>query len=66
MYTKLHAERSRSMNGDAIKSLTPLNIEKILKLDVLKTDYYGDLSYPSYLYYNPYDTTYSVEIDVVS
>lgn len=29
------------------------NIEKILKLDLLKTDYYHN-SYPSYLLYNPY------------
>jgi hypothetical protein len=42
------------------------NIEMILKLDVLKTDYFGDASYPSYLYYNPYDTSYSVEINVGS
>jgi hypothetical protein len=42
------------------------NIEMILKLDVRKTDYFGDSSYPSYLYYNPYDTTHSVAIDVGS
>ncbi|MFC2084653.1 LamG-like jellyroll fold domain-containing protein [Bacteroidota bacterium] len=30
------------------------NVEKILKLDLLKTDYYHVDAYPSYLMYNPY------------
>ena len=42
------------------------NIEMILQLDVLKTDYFGDESYPTFLYYNPYDTEQSVIIDVGS
>ena len=42
------------------------NIEMILRLNVLKTDYFSDASYPSYLYYNPYDTIQSVQIDVGS
>jgi len=40
------------------------NIEGILKLDVLKTDYFHDDAYPSYLYYNPYDEAKTVSIDV--
>jgi hypothetical protein len=38
--------------------------EKILQLDLLKTDYYHDKAYPTSLYYNPYDVEKSVEIDV--
>lgn len=40
------------------------NIEYILQLDVLKTDYFGDNAYQTYLYYNPYQTAQNVEIDV--
>jgi hypothetical protein len=42
------------------------NVPMILKLDVLKTDYFQGSAYPTYLYYNPYDTTYSVDIDLQS
>jgi len=31
------------------------NVEKILKLDLLKTDYFHDISYPTFLYFNPYN-----------
>ncbi len=30
------------------------NVEGILKLDLLATDFYRDEAYPTYLYYNPY------------
>ena len=30
------------------------NVEGILKLDLLKTDYYHSAAYPTYLFYNPY------------
>ncbi len=40
------------------------NDEKILQLDCLVTDYYHDEAYPTYLYYNPYDVTKMVKIDV--
>ncbi len=40
------------------------DVEGILRLDVLKTDYYHDPAYPTYLYYNPYSTDKSVEVDV--
>lgn len=42
------------------------NEEKILQLDCLVTDYYHDEAYPTYLYYNPYDSEKTVEIDVGS
>lgn len=40
------------------------NVEKILQLDLLATDYYHAEAYPTYLYYNPYSTAQSVQIDV--
>jgi hypothetical protein len=40
------------------------NVEKILQLDLLKTDYFHAEAYPTYLYYNPYSSTKTVEIDV--
>ncbi len=38
------------------------NIEGILRLDLLKTDYYRNNAYPTYLYYNPYDISKSVGV----
>lgn len=46
--------------------IEPTNDEKILQLDCLVTDYYHDDAYPTYLYYNPYNITKTVEIDVGS
>jgi hypothetical protein len=40
------------------------NVEKILQLDMLATDYYHAEAYPTYLYYNPYTTAQSVQINV--
>ncbi len=42
------------------------NIPMILQLDLLKTDYFHDQAYPSYLYYNPYQEEKTVELDVGS
>ena len=42
------------------------NVEMILKLDVLKTDYFHNEAYPTYLYFNPYDVEKTVQIDVGS
>ena len=42
------------------------NVEKILQLDLLKTDYFHAQAYPTYLYYNPFTSTRTVEIDVGS
>jgi hypothetical protein len=36
------------------------NVDKILQLDCNATDFYQEDSYPTYLYYNPYDTMKSV------
>lgn len=46
--------------------IAPTNDEKILQLDCLRTDYYHDEAYPTFLYYNPYDVTKMVEIDLGS
>ncbi len=39
------------------------NIEGILKLDVLKTDYYHGNAYPTFLFYNPYATSQIVNLN---
>ncbi|NIK78096.1 hypothetical protein FHS15_003234 [Paenibacillus castaneae] len=38
------------------------NVEGILKIDALKTDYYHEAAYPTFLYYNPYESEQNVEI----
>ncbi|MCK4446738.1 MAG: laminin G, partial [Candidatus Marinimicrobia bacterium] len=40
------------------------NIEGILRLDVLKTDYFHADAYPTYLYYNPHDEGKNVAIEI--
>ncbi len=42
------------------------NVEKILQLDLLKTDYFHAKAYPTYLYYNPYGSAKSVSVEVGS
>ena len=42
------------------------NIEIILQLDVRKTDYFQNESYPTYLYFNPYNEEKTVQIDIGS
>jgi hypothetical protein len=37
------------------------NIEKILQLNCLATDFYRNPAYPTYLYYNPYDKDKEIE-----
>lgn len=44
----------------------PTNVESILQLDLLKTDWFHDAAYPTYLYYNPHDSAQVVQIDVGS
>lgn len=46
--------------------IKPTNVEKILQLDLLKTDYFHAQAYPTFLYYNPYTSTKTVEINVGS
>jgi hypothetical protein len=38
-------------------------VPMILKLDALKTDYYHAPAYPTFLYFNPYDSSRTVTID---
>ncbi len=40
------------------------NVDKILQLDLLTTDYYHDAAYPTFLYFNPYASTQVVDINV--
>ena len=42
------------------------NVDKVLQLNCLKTDYYHSPAYPTYLYYNPYTSATTVQIDVGS
>jgi hypothetical protein len=47
--------------GSIIKTT---NVDKILQLDLLATDFYRDTAHSTYLYYNPYATTKSVAINL--
>jgi hypothetical protein len=40
------------------------NVSMILQLDALATDYFHATAYPTYLYYNPYGSNQSVNINV--
>ncbi|RJP65817.1 MAG: T9SS C-terminal target domain-containing protein [Ignavibacteriales bacterium] len=40
------------------------NVEKILRLDVNKTDFFSNDSYQAFLYFNPHETEKLVEIEV--
>ncbi|MDH7559539.1 MAG: FlgD immunoglobulin-like domain containing protein [bacterium] len=40
------------------------NVPMILKLDVLKTDFFHGPAYPTYLYFNPYEAEQSVTLEV--
>lgn len=42
------------------------DVPMILKLDLLKTDYFHESAYPSFLYFNPYSSEKQVTIDVGS
>lgn len=44
--------------------IQPTNVEKILQLDLLKTDFFHSQAFPSFLYYNPYQTIQTVQINV--
>ena len=56
----LYGTSSIGYLGSIIEST---NVEKILKLDLLKTDFYHSTAYPTYLLYNPYTTTQTVQFD---
>ncbi len=40
------------------------NDDKILKIDLLKTDFFGDEAYPTYLLFNPYSESKIIELNV--
>ena len=42
--------------------ISPTNVEGILQIDLLATDYFRGPAYPTYLYYNPYSEAKAVEI----
>lgn len=44
--------------------IKPTNVEKILQLDLLKTDYFHAKAYPTYLYYNPYGSAKTVAVEL--
>lgn len=40
------------------------DVEGILQLDLLATDFFADKAYPSYLYYNPYEKNRTITVTV--
>ncbi len=44
--------------------IAPTNDEKILRLDLLATDFYRQPAYPTYLYFNPYASEKTVQVEV--
>lgn len=40
------------------------NVDKILRLDVLKTDFYREAAYPTFLYFNPYNIAQTVQLQL--
>lgn len=42
----------------------PTNVEGILQLDLLATDFYQEKAYPTYLYYNPYKASKKVSVSL--
>ena len=42
------------------------NVEGILRIDVNKTDFFGSVVFPVYLYYNPYSEDKTVELELPS
>ncbi len=50
--------------GIAGAIISPTNVENILQLDLLATDFYRNQAFPSYLYYNPNPDIKQVSIDL--
>jgi hypothetical protein len=61
-----HSLYSSSPVGYLGSILETTNVEGILRFDLLKTDFFHEESYPSYLIYNPDTTTHNVNIDAGS
>lgn len=59
-----HSLYSSSPVGYLGSILETSNIEGILIFDLLKTDFFHDTAYPSYLIYNPHSTAQDVKMNV--
>ena len=57
---------SGSSVGYLASIISKTNIEGILQIDLNKTDFRGDKTYPAYLYYNPAVTSQSVQLTLPS
>jgi len=44
--------------------ISTTNVDKILQLNLNATDFYADASFPTYCYYNPFDSPKAVLLDV--
>jgi hypothetical protein len=53
-----------AMSGVFGSIIKPTNVEKVLQLDLLATDFYRGPARDTYLYYNPYPTSVSVAIEL--
>ncbi len=53
---------SSSHVGMLASIIDTTNIEGILQIDLLKTDFYRQDAYPTFLYYNPHEETHFVDI----
>jgi hypothetical protein len=42
--------------------IEPTEVQRILQIDLLKTDFFAAEAYPSYLYYNPYGQTETITL----
>ncbi|HLP18479.1 MAG TPA: LamG-like jellyroll fold domain-containing protein, partial [Bacteroidota bacterium] len=56
----LYSSSSAGILGAIVETT---NVEKILRLDLLATDYYHASAYPSFLVYNPYDVPKKILFD---
>jgi hypothetical protein len=57
----LYGSAMSGVFGSIIKTT---NVEKVLQLDLLATDFYRGPAHSTYLYYNPHASTASVEIEL--
>lgn len=58
--TSMYSLYSSAQVGIFGSIIRKTNIEKIVQLNCTATDFYQDKSFPTYLYYNPYDSAKSV------
>jgi hypothetical protein len=57
---------SGSSVGYMASIIAKTNVEGVLQIDLNKTDFRGENTYPVYLYYNPYTTTQYIQISLPS